>query len=68
MVFRHKAQGSGQVIETSSPLYSYGVDNGCPKPPTTDSFPADRWTGVLPKPKGEKPRYYDDSTPEQYAQ
>jgi hypothetical protein len=62
MVFRHTAGGSSQVIETQSPIYSYGVDTGNPSAPTTDKYPADKCTHVLPSPKGERNRY-DDRTP-----
>jgi hypothetical protein len=66
--YTHRSGGGGAPIVTTSPIYQYGVDNGCPEPPMTDSFPSDRWTGMLQKPKGEKPRYYDDSTPPKYSE
>jgi hypothetical protein len=61
--YAHRAGGSGEITYSTSPIYQYGVDNGYPEPPTTDKFPADKWTGILPKPRGEKPTYYDDRTP-----
>jgi hypothetical protein len=61
--YAHRAGGSDEVVYTTSPIYSYGVDTGDPAPPTTDKYPAEKWTGVLPSPRGEKPTYYDDRTP-----
>jgi len=60
MVFRYRATGSGEVIETMNPIYDYSTGNGGGKPPTTDKYPADKWTGVLPKPKGERAPFASD--------
>jgi hypothetical protein len=65
--YAHRAGGSGETIYTTSPIYQYGVDTGNPPPPMTDKFPADKWTGMLQKPKGERDRY-DDSTPPRYSE
>jgi hypothetical protein len=59
--YAHRAGGSGEITYTTSPIYSYGVDTGNPEPPMTDKFPADKWTGMLQKPKGEKPTYSNDA-------
>jgi hypothetical protein len=59
--YAHRTGGSGEITYTTSPIYQYGVETGNPLPPMTDKFPADRVTRQLQKPKGEKPRRYNDA-------
>jgi hypothetical protein len=64
----HKSGGGGAPIETTSPVFEYGVITGNPKPPMTDRWPSDVWTAKLPLPKGERPKFYNDSTPPKYSE
>ena len=65
---KHLSTGGGAPITSSSPIYEYGVDTGNPKPPMTDSWPADRVTRKLPLPVGETPKTYSGVTPPRYSE
>lgn len=66
MVFRHRAQGSGQVIETMNPIYDYSTGNGGPPPPYGKHGSTDSIQHRLQAPKGNRERY-DDRTEPRYS-
>jgi hypothetical protein len=67
MVFKHTSGGGGANIHTSSPIYSYGTDNGYPEAPRGKHGSTNSIQHKL-QPDFEAPKYMSDKTEPRYSE